>query len=220
MSIFALSLAFVSFWYWSSPPHRCNAFSLHSNNIPSSAAGIKGKCLTNNRKKQKPTAHLDLSASNDPSKDDDQKSYDVRDSPQPVSIGADTITRRRLFQIATASTVGCTNYFATRKSSSAFPIDEENENGGILDNNRDGRIVLRTSTSNLPTKYEKTALSQVLEESSPMELKSRQQPANSATLCTCESTEQRRIRVFERSAPSVVYIDTYAVQRDAFSPNM
>jgi len=220
MSIVALSLALVSFWYWSSPPHRCNAFSLHSDTIPSCAAGIKRKCLTNNRKKKKPTVHLYLSASNDPSKDDDQQMYDARDSLQPVSLGSDAITRRRLIQIGTASTVGSINYFATRKSSSAFPIDEENENGGILDNNRDGRIVLRTSTSNLPTKYEKTALSQVLEESSPMELKSRQQPANTAGLCTCESTEQRRIRVFERSAPSVVYIDTYAVQRDAFSPNI
>lgn len=219
MSILALSVAFASLWYWSSPSYTCDAFSLRLNLLPSSAV-INGQHWTNNGKK-KSCAHLESYSSNDLSKDDDLQGNDAVEDPlHPTSARVDAITRRRLIQIVTASAIGSTNYFATCKSSSAFPIDEENENGGILDNNRDGKIVLRTSTSNLPTKYEKTALSQVLEESSPMELKLRQQPANNAGVCTCESTEQRRIRVFERSAPSVVYIDTYAVQRDAFSPNM
>lgn len=38
--------------------------------------------------------------------------------------------------------------------------------------------------------------------------------------CNEQSAEARRINVFERSAPSTVYIDTYVEQRDAFSPNV
>lgn len=192
------------------PLHNYNA--LRINSITHS---FKGNRLTNNE--QNLCCVLRLSAFHDSNEKDEEKG-DV-DQLQPLSTGGDSMTRRHLFQIVTASAVSSSTYFAAGKSSGAFPEDEEVENGGIIDRNRDGKIVLRTSKSNLPAKYEKTALSEILEESTPVEINLRQQPSSNA-LCTCESTEQRRIRVFERSAPSVVYIDTYAVQRDAFSPNM
>jgi hypothetical protein len=44
--------------------------------------------------------------------------------------------------------------------------------------------------------------------------------SSSATRLTCDSEEDNRIRVFERVAPSVVYIDTFAEKRDVFSTNV
>jgi len=38
--------------------------------------------------------------------------------------------------------------------------------------------------------------------------------------CTCEDSETKTINIFEKAAPSVVYIDTFAEQRDVFSPNV
>jgi len=100
-------------------------------------------------------------------------------------------------------------------------VDDE-EDDGIIDSNRrsnDGRVVLRTSTSNVPIKYETKPVQKVPQEEYSSAI-SEVGTANSSGLCRCESTEERRIRVFERAAPSTVYIDTYAVQRDAFTPNM
>lgn len=42
--------------------------------------------------------------------------------------------------------------------------------------------------------------------------------ANAVT--TCEDPELKTIAIFEKAAPSVVYIDTFIEQRDAFSPNV
>ena len=36
----------------------------------------------------------------------------------------------------------------------------------------------------------------------------------------CEDPEAKTIAIFEKAAPSVVYIDTFVEQRDAFSPNV
>lgn len=44
--------------------------------------------------------------------------------------------------------------------------------------------------------------------------------AASATTLILEDSEARRIDVFERSAPSVVFIDTFVEKQDAFSPNI
>jgi len=118
-----------------------------------------------------------------------------------------SITRRYVLQVALAAST-----FSVCRKSRAFE-----ENGGIIENNHNGRVVLRTSTSNVPNKYEKTSMSKILEDSSPDSFKDVEQTQYG---CRCESTEERRIRVFERAAPSVVFIDTYAVQRDAFSPNI
>jgi len=48
---------------------------------------------------------------------------------------------------------------------------------------------------------------------------SRQRPAQAATVIL-EESEARRIDVFERSSPSVVFIDTFTEKQDAFSPNV
>jgi hypothetical protein len=44
--------------------------------------------------------------------------------------------------------------------------------------------------------------------------------SSSTARLTCDSEEENRIRVFERVAPSVVYIDTFAEKRDVFSTNV
>jgi len=45
-------------------------------------------------------------------------------------------------------------------------------------------------------------------------------PAGASSLAVLEESENRRIEVFERNAPSVVFIDTFSVKQDAFSPNI
>jgi hypothetical protein len=48
---------------------------------------------------------------------------------------------------------------------------------------------------------------------------SRQQPAQASTVIL-EESEARRIDIFERNSPSVVFIDTFTEKQDAFSPNV
>ncbi len=44
--------------------------------------------------------------------------------------------------------------------------------------------------------------------------------AKASNLAVLEESENRRIEVFERNAPSVVFIDTFAEKQDVFSPNV
>ena len=44
--------------------------------------------------------------------------------------------------------------------------------------------------------------------------------ASSASTVILEDSEDRRIQIFERNAPSVVFIDTFAEKQDVFSPNI
>jgi hypothetical protein len=74
----------------------------------------------------------------------------------------------------------------------------------------DDRVALRTSNTYTPTKYVGTSTSYM---SPPLET-----PNNAALLCA--DPDERRIAVFERAAPGVVYIDTFIEQRDAFSTNV
>lgn len=63
-------------------------------------------------------------------------------------------------------------------------------------------------------------LSSVLTTVGPSSLSSNS-VANAATsLSSLEDSEVRRIEVFERNAPSVVFIDTFAEKQDVFSPNV
>lgn len=71
---------------------------------------------------------------------------------------------------------------------------------------KDDEIILQTSTSNFPRKYEGTSTLAT--------------PMSSEEEDALTETELRRIAVFERVAPSVVYIDTFLEQRDAFSTNV
>jgi len=90
-------------------------------------------------------------------------------------------------------------------------FDQDGDNGGIIPDSTNrittegsnNKVVLRTSAANYPTKYDETSTS----------------PVSSVFDFTPEA-EQRRIDVFERAAPSVVYIDTFVDQRDAFSNNI
>lgn len=69
------------------------------------------------------------------------------------------------------------------------------------------KVYLTTSTENFPTKYEGTSTSAIPSSPPP------------SALCQDEA-EAQRIAVFERVAPSVVFIDTFSEQRDAFSTNV
>lgn len=64
----------------------------------------------------------------------------------------------------------------------------------------DPTIVLRTAAENYPVKYvgTRTFMPETV----------------------CLDSEKQRINAFERAAPSVVFIDTFTEQRDAFSPNV
>jgi hypothetical protein len=64
----------------------------------------------------------------------------------------------------------------------------------------DPEIVLQTSVENNPVKYLGT------------------RSYTPETICL--DSEAQRIKAFERAAPSVVFIDTFTEQRDAFSPNV
>jgi hypothetical protein len=64
----------------------------------------------------------------------------------------------------------------------------------------DSKIVFQTSLENTPVKYVGTR--SYLPET------------------ICLDSEVQRINAFERAAPSVVFIDTFTEQRDAFSPNV
>jgi hypothetical protein len=74
----------------------------------------------------------------------------------------------------------------------------------------DDRVALRTSNTYSPTKYVGTSTSTM---SPPLDYSN-----NAAFLCA--DPDERRIAVFERAAPGVVYIDTFIEQRDAFSTNV
>eukprot|EP00560_Eucampia_antarctica_P000868 CAMPEP_0197834290 /NCGR_PEP_ID=MMETSP1437-20131217/21913_1 /TAXON_ID=49252 ORGANISM="Eucampia antarctica, Strain CCMP1452" /NCGR_SAMPLE_ID=MMETSP1437 /ASSEMBLY_ACC=CAM_ASM_001096 /LENGTH=521 /DNA_ID=CAMNT_0043438861 /DNA_START=94 /DNA_END=1659 /DNA_ORIENTATION=+ len=68
----------------------------------------------------------------------------------------------------------------------------------------DSKFTFRTT--NVPIKYSGT--------STPASFTNKEQD------CMEQTTESKRINVFERASPSTVYIDTYVEQRDAFSPNV
>ena len=75
----------------------------------------------------------------------------------------------------------------------------------------DGKVALSTSTSNIPARYVGTSAQPV--------------PSDDEFSIGINSAcgpdpDERRIAVFERVAPSVVYIDTFVEARDAFSPNV
>ena len=72
------------------------------------------------------------------------------------------------------------------------------------------KIVLQTSAENAPVKYVETSTMTRI-------------PSVATTkpdVMVCLDSEITRINVFERTAPSVVFIDTFTEQRDAFSTNV
>ncbi len=72
----------------------------------------------------------------------------------------------------------------------------------------DNKIVLQTSTENDPVKFvDASAITTTT-------------PVRTRADTICIDSEERRIAVFERTAPSVVFIDTFTEQRDVFSTNV
>ena len=72
----------------------------------------------------------------------------------------------------------------------------------------DNKIVLQTSTENDPVKFvDASAIATTT-------------PVRTRTDRLCIDSEEQRINVFERTAPSVVFIDTFKEQRDVFSTNV
>jgi len=70
------------------------------------------------------------------------------------------------------------------------------------------KIVLQTSAENAPVKYvDASAVATTT-------------PVMTKADSLCLDSEERRIQVFERTAPSVVFIDTFKEQRDVFSTNV
>uniref|UniRef100_A0A7S3V7C7 PDZ domain-containing protein n=2 Tax=Chaetoceros debilis TaxID=122233 RepID=A0A7S3V7C7_9STRA len=77
------------------------------------------------------------------------------------------------------------------------------------------KIVMQMNSNNLPKKYASAAKDlQVSVESNSNDANGGQSDSD------LTEAEWRRINVFEKAAPSVVYIDTFVEQRDAFSTNI
>lgn len=89
------------------------------------------------------------------------------------------------------------------------------------------KIILQTNSKNIPKRYVGTSSSasydQDISSSSSRTIDlpdtTEDRRRNTPNLCT-DSIEEQRISVFERAAPSVVYIDTFVEQRDAFTTNI
>lgn len=77
------------------------------------------------------------------------------------------------------------------------------------------KIVMQMSSQNIPKKYVNfpSSSSSAASADSSSSMKSEEEDI-------LTEAERRRIAVFEKAAPSVVYIDTFVEQRDAFSTNV
>jgi hypothetical protein len=94
------------------------------------------------------------------------------------------------------------------------------------------KIVMQMSSENIPKKYVSTSSSSSSStkncQSSSVSSCSTSSSSSTSSGTSSGATEQdalteaelRRIAVFEKAAPSVVYIDTFVEQRDAFSTNV
>ena len=81
----------------------------------------------------------------------------------------------------------------------------------------DGKVALRTSTENIPQRYVGTSAQPVAADD---DFTAGAGSSDSSAVACGPDPDERRIAVFERVAPSVVYIDTFVEARDAFSPNV
>ena len=76
----------------------------------------------------------------------------------------------------------------------------------------DGKVALRTSTTNVPARYVGTSAQPVPTDEDVITSTGGSNSAGSSSVCGPDPDE-RRIAVFERVAPSVVYIDTFVEAR-------
>lgn len=103
--------------------------------------------------------------------------------------------RRKLLKSFLASSAAITSII-TDNNSQALAVDTETDQQ---------KVVMQVSSSNVPEKYVKN-------------VDNRNERRTDDDWMT--EVEARRINVFEKAAPSVVYIDTYVESRDAFSTNV
>ena len=84
----------------------------------------------------------------------------------------------------------------------------------------DGKVALRTSTNNIPQRYVGTSAQPIAADDDFTSGSTGNLESSAASGVCSPDPDERRIAVFERVAPSVVYIDTFVEARDAFSPNV
>ncbi len=141
--------------------------------------------------------HYGLSGSNEINDDSSNKDADADICAE--SLDSDIDCRRR--RITQAPAVMALMLFGLQQR--AAVADDEN----LLEIDQN-KVVMQVSSKNVPKKYD-SGNAQLQEE-----------VVMNSNLFNLSDPEQRRIDVFEKAAPSVVYIDTFAEQRDVFSTNI
>lgn len=114
------------------------------------------------------------------------------DKDQPFTNKIDSKRRNAIQQMLT--TMGICSVLPSKA------VGDEN----LLELDQD-KAVMQISSKNYPRKYESSSV---------------RMSDNSNSIDQLTEAEERRIDVFERVAPSVVYIDTFVEQRDVFSTNV
>ena len=84
------------------------------------------------------------------------------------------------------------------------------------------KIVMQMSSQNIPRKYSTLADANANANANAQAINTQCSGSGASSSMNNDLTESemRRIAVFEKAAPSVVYIDTFVEQRDAFSTNV
>ena len=138
--------------------------------------------------------------------DDDVDNYDSKKN-FPLNTEQDG-SRRKLISGSFSAVISCII------SGTANPIVSHADDSEYIDMDK---IILQASSKNIPQKYASiTSSSSTVSSSS-----SANSVSSSSNVNMCENDpELRRIDVFEKAAPSVVYIDTFVQQRDAFTTNV
>ncbi|KAL7486628.1 hypothetical protein ACHAW6_012228 [Cyclotella cf. meneghiniana] len=103
--------------------------------------------------------------------------------------------------------------FCTIGEDAVFPFTDR----CLHDSNRRKILSLLSAASFLA--FRQSASAQVAIDAPPQQINTGQKTAASRLLCA-DLEEENRIAIFERVAPSVVYIDTFAEKRDVFSTNV
>lgn len=130
------------------------------------------------------------------------ENYDHDGSSSGIDTGIDDESRRLLLRSIIASSSTITGIITGN------PLNAQAEGEDLLEIDQQ-KVVMQVDTKNTPQKYGVT-----------------QQSSSTSTMAQYDEedwmtqVERRRIDIFEKAAPSVVFIDTYVESRDAFSTNV
>lgn len=139
-----------------------------------------------------------------------------------MNMGIEDESRRSLLKsiITSSSTISAIIMNSNIHNANAMPgISEED----LLEIDQK-KVVMQVNAKNVPQKYDPST-GKLSSTGSSSEISS----SESSSTSTCSTMtyddmmsqmESRRIDVFEKAAPSVVFIDTYVESRDAFSTNV